>query len=102
VEEAAVLDALRAKRIAGYAVDVFDLEPLPVQRPFRSLPQVLATPHIGYVSEDLYRTFYGNSMRNITEWLDHNGSQFPLTNDHDYSPIITTIHTGDRSSERYA
>jgi phosphoglycerate dehydrogenase-like enzyme len=71
VEEAAVLDALRTKRIAGYAVDVFDLEPLPVQHPFRSLPQVLATPHIGYVSEDLYRTFYGDSVRNITEWLDH-------------------------------
>jgi phosphoglycerate dehydrogenase-like enzyme len=74
VQEAALLDALRTKRIAGYAVDVFDLEPLPVQHPFRALSQVIATPHIGYVSEDLYRTFYGDSVRHIAEWLDHNGS----------------------------
>jgi phosphoglycerate dehydrogenase-like enzyme len=69
VDEAAVLDALRNKRIGGYAVDVFDEEPLPADHPFRSLPNVLATPHLGYVGDNLYRTFYGDSARNILDWL---------------------------------
>ena len=71
VDEAAVLDALRQQRIAGYAVDVFDVEPLPADHPFRTLENVLATPHLGYVSESLYRTFYGDSVRNILDWLTH-------------------------------
>ena len=70
VDEAAVLDALRHERIGGYAVDVFDVEPLPVDHPFRSLPNVLATPHLGYVGDGLYRTFYGDSARNILDWLN--------------------------------
>ncbi len=69
-DEAAVLDALRQQRIAGYAVDVFADEPLPVDHPFRSQPNVLATPHIGYVTHSLYRTFYADSVRNIVDWLD--------------------------------
>jgi phosphoglycerate dehydrogenase-like enzyme len=70
VNEAAVLAALRSGGIGGYAVDVYDEEPLPPDHPFRSLPNVLATPHLGYVSEGLYRTFYGDSVTNIEEWLD--------------------------------
>lgn len=70
VDEPAVLDLLRQRRIAGLAVDVFETEPLPSDHPFRSLDNVLATPHIGYVSEDLYRRFYGDTVRNIVEWLD--------------------------------
>ncbi len=73
VNEEAILSALRRQRIAGYAVDVFDEEPLPVDHPFRSLDNVLATPHLGYVSESLYRTFYGDSVRNIAEWLARDG-----------------------------
>lgn len=73
VDEAAVLDALRQERIGGYAVDVFDVEPLAVDHPFRSLPNVLATPHLGYVGDSLYRTFYGDSARNILDWLDRIG-----------------------------
>jgi phosphoglycerate dehydrogenase-like enzyme len=69
VEETAVLDALRNRRIGGYAVDVFDEEPLPADHPFRSLRNVLATPHLGYVGDNLYRTFYGDSARNILDWL---------------------------------
>ena len=75
VNEKAVLDALEGSRIAGYAVDVFDEEPLPPHHPFRKLENVLATPHLGYVSEGLYRTFYGDSVRNIAVWLDRVGTR---------------------------
>jgi len=70
VDETALAEALSDKRIAGAAIDVFDEEPLPAQHPFRSMDNVLATPHIGYVSESLYRTFYGDSLAHITAWLD--------------------------------
>jgi phosphoglycerate dehydrogenase-like enzyme len=70
VDEASLIKALRSHAIAGAAIDVFDEEPLPAQHPFRGMDNVLATPHIGYVSENLYRTFYGDSLANITAWLD--------------------------------
>jgi phosphoglycerate dehydrogenase-like enzyme len=69
VDEAALIEALRDRRIAGAALDVFETEPLPPDHPFRSLDNVLATPHIGYVARDLYRTFYGDTVRNIVHWL---------------------------------
>ena len=74
VDESALIAALRDHRIAGAAVDVFDVEPLPVDHPYRSLDTMLATPHLGYVSETLYRTFYGDTVKNIIAWLD--GSPF--------------------------
>jgi phosphoglycerate dehydrogenase-like enzyme len=70
VDEAALIEALQAHRIAGAAVDVFDVEPLPPDHPFRRLQNLLATPHIGYVTEDLYRTFYGDAAANIAKWLE--------------------------------
>src|SRR5467141_3415128 len=70
VDERALISALRNKQIAGAAIDVFDIEPLPASHPFRTLGNVLATPHIGYVSQDLYRTFYEDSVSNIRKWLD--------------------------------
>jgi phosphoglycerate dehydrogenase-like enzyme len=69
VDEPALIGALRERRITGAALDVFDIEPLPPDHPFRSLDRVLATPHIGYVARELYRTFYGDTVKNITQWL---------------------------------
>ena len=69
VDEAALIAALEAGAIAGAALDVFDREPLPQGHPFRSLKNVLATPHIGYVSEDLYRIFYGDAVQAIDAFL---------------------------------
>ena len=70
VDEQALISALRNKQIAGAAIDVFDIEPLPASHPFRTLDNVLATPHIGYVAQGLYRTFYEDSVSNIGKWLD--------------------------------
>ena len=74
VDEPALIEALQARRIAGAAVDVFETEPLPADHPFRKLENVLATPHIGYVTEDLYRTFYGDAAANIAQWLENNAA----------------------------
>ena len=75
VQEAALIAALQEKRIAGAAIDVYDTEPLPEEHPLRTLPNLLATPHIGYVTERMYRVFYGDTVKNIVAWLD--GKDFP-------------------------
>ena len=72
VDQDALVAALRSRKIAGAALDVFDIEPLPKEHPFRTLDNVLATPHIGYVSEELYRTFYGDAAAAIASWLEKN------------------------------
>jgi phosphoglycerate dehydrogenase-like enzyme len=70
VDEQALISALQHRQIAGAAIDVFDIEPLPASHPFRLLDNVLATPHIGYVSRGLYATFYQDTVANIRTWLD--------------------------------
>jgi phosphoglycerate dehydrogenase-like enzyme len=70
VDEASLIKALRSHAIAGAAIDVFDQEPLPSEHPFRSMDNMLATPHMGYVTEGVYRTFYGDTVTNITAWLN--------------------------------
>ena len=72
IDQAALTEALEAGRIAGAALDVYDTEPLPADHPFRKLDNLLATPHIGYVTEDLYRTFYGDAAASIAAWLESN------------------------------
>jgi len=68
VDEAALLDALRARRIAGAGLDVYDVEPLPVDHPLRAMPNTLLLPHIGYVTTDGYRTWYGQAVEDILAW----------------------------------
>jgi phosphoglycerate dehydrogenase-like enzyme len=70
VDEKALIQVLREKKIAGAALDVFDTEPLPADHIFRKLKNVLATPHIGYVTENTYRLFYEDTVKAIEEWLN--------------------------------
>src|ERR1700722_19361984 len=70
VVETDLLAALRDGKIAGAGIDVFDQEPLPPDHPFRSQANLLATPHIGYVSRGLYARFYQDTVDNIRHWLD--------------------------------
>ena len=70
VVESDLVAALKDQKIAGAAIDVFDQEPLPLDHPFRNLPNLLATPHIGYVSRGLYERFYRDTVENIARWLD--------------------------------
>jgi phosphoglycerate dehydrogenase-like enzyme len=68
VDEAALVAALRAGRIAGAGLDVYDVEPLPVDHPLRSLPNTLLLPHIGYVASDTYRVWFAQIVENILAW----------------------------------
>jgi phosphoglycerate dehydrogenase-like enzyme len=70
VDEQALISVLQKRQIGGAVIDVFDSEPLPPLHPFRTLDNVLATPHIGYVSRGLYRTFYEDTVSNIRKWID--------------------------------
>jgi phosphoglycerate dehydrogenase-like enzyme len=70
VEEAALLDALRRRRIAGAALDVFDVEPLPVGHPLLSLDNVVLTPHLGFVTAEGYAVFFGQAVEAIVAFLD--------------------------------
>ncbi len=69
VDEAALIQALGAGRIAGAGLDVFDEEPLPLDHPFRHLPNTVITPHLGYVTEETYRLFYGQALEDIQAYL---------------------------------
>jgi phosphoglycerate dehydrogenase-like enzyme len=71
VNEQALIETLQQNKIAGAAVDVFDQEPLPANHPLRKLDNLLATSHIGYVTENTYRLFYGDTVNILEEWLGH-------------------------------
>jgi phosphoglycerate dehydrogenase-like enzyme len=68
VDEAALIKALQKQQIAGAALDVFEQEPLPALHPFRTLDNVLATPHVGYVSRQNYEQFFSQMIEDIQAW----------------------------------
>ena len=70
VDEAALIRALGDGTIAGAGLDVFDEEPLPLDHAFRRLPNIVITPHLGYVTSETYRIFYGHAVEDIKAYLD--------------------------------
>jgi len=70
VDEMALLETLRQKKIAGAAVDVFSVEPLPVDHPFRKLDNLVLTPHLGYVTEESFHNHYRQMVEGIDAWFN--------------------------------
>jgi phosphoglycerate dehydrogenase-like enzyme len=70
INEASLIEALTVRRIAGAALDVFDSEPLPPDHPFRKLDNVLATPHVGFVTQGAYEVFFKETVENLIAWMD--------------------------------
>ena len=69
VDEAALVAALRQGKLAGAGLDVYDEDPLPLEHPLRNLPNTVITPHLGYVTEEGYRIFYGQALEDVKAWL---------------------------------
>jgi phosphoglycerate dehydrogenase-like enzyme len=69
-DEKAIEAALKAGKIAGAAIDTYDEEPLPLDHPFRKLDNIVITPHLGYVTAENYKRFYGQMVEDIRGWLD--------------------------------
>ena len=70
LDEAALIEALRQRRFAHAALDVYGREPLPADHPLRSMDNVTLSPHLGYVNTDVFGHFYGEAAKNIEAWLD--------------------------------
>jgi phosphoglycerate dehydrogenase-like enzyme len=70
VDESALLRALSRGHLGGVGLDVFDEEPLPADHPLRTAPRTLLTPHLGYVTRDVYATFWGGVVEDVTAYLD--------------------------------
>src|SRR5436190_7352234 len=70
IDEAALLAALRGNKIAGAGLDVFDLEPLPLDHPFRKMDNIVLTPHLGYVATQNYRAYFAGVVDDIRAFLD--------------------------------
>jgi phosphoglycerate dehydrogenase-like enzyme len=72
VDEAALIEAIRGNRIGGAGIDVYDVEPLPVDHPLRELRRVVLTPHIGYGTRSSYQRYHGDAVDDVLAWLDGN------------------------------
>ncbi|MCH7635647.1 MAG: D-2-hydroxyacid dehydrogenase family protein, partial [Proteobacteria bacterium] len=70
IEEAALITALKDGTIAGAGLDVYDVEPLPLDHPLRNLENTVITPHLGYVTDDNYRVYFGHAVEDIGAYLD--------------------------------
>jgi len=70
VDEAALLAALRDKKIAGAGLDVFDIEPLPADHPLRKMDNAVITPHLGYVATQNYQHYFRGVVEDIRGFLD--------------------------------
>ncbi|HSZ96114.1 MAG TPA: D-2-hydroxyacid dehydrogenase family protein [Bradyrhizobium sp.] len=70
IDEMALLETLKARKIAGAAVDVFSVEPLPVDHPFRKLDNLVLTPHLGYVTQETFIAHYNQMVEGIDGWLN--------------------------------
>ena len=71
MDEGALLEKLKEKRIKGAGIDVYGVEPLPVESEFRKLENIILTPHTGYFTEKSYQVFHDQMVENILAW--HNG-----------------------------
>ncbi len=78
VDEAALIAALRTRRIAGAGLDVYDIEPLPHDHPLRLLPNVTLSPHLGYVTREMLGAFYSDTAEAVEAWL--NGTPIRIAN----------------------
>ncbi|MGV6874067.1 D-2-hydroxyacid dehydrogenase family protein [Pseudochelatococcus sp. B33] len=72
VDEGALIEALQSGKLSAAGLDVFDREPLPADHAFRRLPNVVATPHLGYVTEETYRIYFRDAIEDIAAWLSGN------------------------------
>ncbi|MEE2997723.1 MAG: D-2-hydroxyacid dehydrogenase family protein [Pseudomonadota bacterium] len=70
VDEAALIEALKTDQIAGAGLDVFDVEPLPDDHALRNMQNTVIIPHLGYVTVENYRNWYGGTVENVRSWLD--------------------------------
>jgi phosphoglycerate dehydrogenase-like enzyme len=70
INEAELIEAIKSRRFAHAALDVYWREPLPIDHPLRTMQNVTLAPHLGYVNTDIFGHFYGESVKNIEAWLD--------------------------------
>jgi phosphoglycerate dehydrogenase-like enzyme len=70
VDESALVAALSQRRIAGAALDVYDVEPLPADHPLRALDNVVLSPHMGYVTTEAFDRFFSQAVDNVARYLD--------------------------------
>jgi phosphoglycerate dehydrogenase-like enzyme len=69
VDEDALIAAVKGGQIAGAGLDVFDIEPLPADHPYRNTPGIVPTPHLGYVSLENYQVYFGQGIEDIEAWF---------------------------------